>query len=299
MRPKHILATSLLVLVAILGVLPTEVSAQARGRRGGRVVVAPSFYSPFFYRPFFYDPWFGGPWGWGPWGGAYGVGRFTNDASVRLDVRPRDAQVYVDGFFAGDVDQFDGAFQRLHVLPGQHEIAIYKDGYRTARERLYLSPNSSRKLTRDLDRLAAGEPNEPVPAPAADVEPSPEPNVAPGRSPGPPRPATPFPGRPARPGGPDGPGSPRASGVPTPSTGRGSTGAVSIRVQPDGATILIDGERWTSGDENERLIVQLPAGVHRVEVEKEGFRRATLEVEVRRGETSPLNVSLSDEDNKE
>lgn len=74
---------------------------------------------------------------------------------------------------------------------------------------------------------------------------------------------------------------------------------MSIRVQPDGATILIDGERWTSGDENERLIVQLPAGVHRVEVEKEGFRRATLEVEVRRGETSPLNVSLSDEDNKE
>src|SRR5262245_41406438 len=57
------------------------------------------------------------------------------EASLRLDVKPRDAQVYVDGYYAGLVDNFDGTFQRLHVFPGQHEIVIYKEGYRSVRER--------------------------------------------------------------------------------------------------------------------------------------------------------------------
>ena len=52
------------------------------------------------------------------------------DSSVRLEVTPRDAEVYVDGYHAGIVDDFDGMFQRLRVEPGQHEITLYHDGYR-------------------------------------------------------------------------------------------------------------------------------------------------------------------------
>ena len=47
---------------------------------------------------------------------------------VRLMVRPRDAAVYVDGYYAGVVDDFDGVFQRLTL------------GSRTAPD-----PNSTRR----------------------------------------------------------------------------------------------------------------------------------------------------------
>ena len=43
-----------------------------------------------------------------------GLRRATRyDGSLRLKVKPREASVYVDGYFAGRVDDFDGMFQRL------------------------------------------------------------------------------------------------------------------------------------------------------------------------------------------
>ena len=59
---------------------------------------------------------------------AYGL---TLDSDVKVKVTPKDAQVFVDGYYAGVSDNFDGAFQRLHVTPGGHVITIYLDGYRT------------------------------------------------------------------------------------------------------------------------------------------------------------------------
>jgi hypothetical protein len=46
-----------------------------------------------------------------------------------LKVKPRHAEVYVDGYFAGIVDEFDGFWQRLHVEPGPHRIEVRADGY--------------------------------------------------------------------------------------------------------------------------------------------------------------------------
>jgi hypothetical protein len=68
---------------------------------------------------------------------------------------------------------------------------------------------------------------------------------------------------------------------------------VAIRVQPPDAEVLIDGERWAGAGDDERLVVQLPEGSHRIEVQREGYRGVTLDVRVRRGETSPVNVSLT------
>jgi hypothetical protein len=51
--------------------------------------------------------------------------------SLRLDVSPKDAQVYVDGHYAGVVDDFDGIFQQLTLHPGPHLIEIRKTGYRS------------------------------------------------------------------------------------------------------------------------------------------------------------------------
>jgi hypothetical protein len=263
-----------LVPLAVLALgWPTAASAQHHGRGVSRVVIAP----PAYLHDPFYDPWLGYQWGYPnpypPYGGYRMAGP---EASVRLDVKPRDAQVYVDGYYAGLVDEFDGALQRLHVLPGQHEIVIYKEGYRSVHERLYLSANSSRKLTHELEKLAAGEANEPVPTPAA------EPQTPPS---GPDGYAPPRQGR-------RGP-SPRPGTQPPAGTAReGATGSVAIRVQPDDAEILIDGERWAGTTDDDRLVVQLNEGRHQVEVRKPGYRPVTLDVEVRRGEIAPVNVSL-------
>lgn len=301
-RRTILVSVSLGLVVGSVLLWPVDASAQARRRAPTRVVAARGFYAPV-YRPFyggfyspFYDPWFGPGWGWG-WGGSpWGWGGWSiapPQASVRLDVRPRDAQVYVDGYFAGDVDQFDGALQRLRLPPGQHEIVIYKEGYRSHRERLYMPINSSRKVTHDLDRLAPGEPNDPPPVPAVEPERDQESSeVAPDVAPGPPPRRGMRPGR----GGPT--PMPRAPRPPSPSAGSSSSsglGTVSIRVQPGDADILIDGERWTGGGTDERLIVQLSEGAHEVQVQKAGYRSVTLEVAVRRGETAPVNVSLSPE----
>ena len=72
------------------------------------------------------------PWGWGgydpypPIGYGYGYG---DEGSLRVKVKPRQAEVYVDGYFAGAVDDYDGTFQRLRLDAGPHRIEVRLDGY--------------------------------------------------------------------------------------------------------------------------------------------------------------------------
>ena len=50
----------------------------------------------------------------------YGGYRIEPESDLRFKVTPKEAAVYVDGYYAGVVDDYDGVFQRLHVTPGQH-----------------------------------------------------------------------------------------------------------------------------------------------------------------------------------
>jgi len=72
-------------------------------------------------------------------------------------------------------------------------------------------------------------------------------------------------------------------------------GSLAIRVQPGDAEILIDGEPWR-GSERDRLIVDVAEGSHTVEIRKAGYRTYMTQVNVRRGETTPVNVSLRSQD---
>ena len=63
-------------------------------------------------------------------------------------------------------------------------------------------------------------------------------------------------------------------------------------MQPGDATVLIDGEPWRGPAGADRLVVQLAAGTHRVEIRKEGYDPFVTSVEIRQGETATLNVSL-------
>lgn len=57
---------------------------------------------------------------------AYGYG--ARPGGLRIQGISRGSEVYVDGYFAGIVDNFDGVFQHLDLAPGPHEIEIRSAG---------------------------------------------------------------------------------------------------------------------------------------------------------------------------
>jgi PEGA domain len=48
---------------------------------------------------------------------------------LRLKVQPRDAQVFIDGYYAGRVDDFDGVFQSLRLEEGEYQVELVLPGY--------------------------------------------------------------------------------------------------------------------------------------------------------------------------
>jgi hypothetical protein len=71
-------------------------------------------------------------------------------ASIRLLVEPREAEVYVDGYYAGVVDDFDGIFQRLHVTPGRHDITLRLPGLQTWSIEVYATPDRTINVHHDM-----------------------------------------------------------------------------------------------------------------------------------------------------
>jgi PEGA domain len=116
-----------------------------------------------FYSPFYYDPF------WGPfYPYAYGAYPFVvhPEGTVKVEVSPKQAQVYVDGYYAGVVDDFDGVFKRLHTSPGGHAITLHLEGYRTVTQNIYASPDNTYKLKETMEKLGPGERSEAPPAPS-------------------------------------------------------------------------------------------------------------------------------------
>ena len=133
------------------------------GRSGaGRttVVVQPGYYGGGYY-----------PWGYGglglggyygglydPWwyddspypGSSNGYGY---DGSLKLKIKPRDAQVYVDGYFAGRVDDYDGLFQRLTIDSGPHRIEVREDGFEPLMFEVRIQPGRTVTYSGELKAL--------------------------------------------------------------------------------------------------------------------------------------------------
>lgn len=123
-----------------------------RDRRRDRVYYYPSYYSYGRY----YDPYYSSgfhlgylaysPWGWTPafYGNPYGYGGYSyrdyGFGNLKLKVKPRDAEVYVDGYFAGNVDDFDGVFQALKLETGGYSIEIRKPGFETLQFDVHVQP---------------------------------------------------------------------------------------------------------------------------------------------------------------
>ena len=104
-----------------------------------------SRWMPLYYGPwggyFYYDPYwsdyyhYGSPYyyGYGYGAGSSRASRYDYDyGSLRLRMKPREAHVYVNGYFSGVVDDFDGLYQRLRLKAGGHRIEVRADGYQPA-----------------------------------------------------------------------------------------------------------------------------------------------------------------------
>jgi hypothetical protein len=310
------------VLAAALA-MPDNVAAQGRAvprpvvRHAGYASARP-YYRPHpyyaypyrpYYHPYYYGPGFGV--GYGGWYGGFGLGigfswygwpgyygypygyapypyyahqYYDYNGSARLDVKPREAEVFIDGYIVGTVDDFDGWMQRLHVAPGEHELVIYLKGHRTFRQNVLFRPGATLKVEHTMQPLAADETEEPRPVP----------NRAAGRGPTrrdpqdypPPRDYPPDDRR--QPGDPV--PSPRRSDPDSPRSDQ--YGSVAVRVQPLDAEVLVDGDSWQSPEAGS-ITLQLSEGLHKIEVRKPGYRTYSAEVRVRRGDSTSVNVSLS------
>jgi len=104
----------------------------------------PGFYGAYGY-PWYGYSWYGYPaYGYPAYGyPAYGYPAYGYPAygypgyavgvrpygSVRIDLPQKDAEVYADGYFAGNVDNFDGRFHHLNLEPGPHKIEVRAAGF--------------------------------------------------------------------------------------------------------------------------------------------------------------------------
>ena len=130
-----------------------------------------SYYGSFYDPYVFYDP-------YSPWYGSYGAMEpmdlrramdirmlparlrlsilyysILADGELRLKIKPRDAQVFVDGYYVGIVDDFDGVFQRLHLPSGPHRIEVRAPGYETLTFDVQIRFDETTKFEGDLRRI--------------------------------------------------------------------------------------------------------------------------------------------------
>ena len=104
----------------------------------------------------YYDP-YGYGWGDGDYGGGGGYDPqyyppSTEQGALKLKVKPRDAAVYVDGYYAGVVNDFDGLFQKLTIDGGQHHVELRAPGFETLAFDVQIEPNQTTTYRGELTK---------------------------------------------------------------------------------------------------------------------------------------------------
>ena len=250
--------------------------APARDRGGRRTVIVRGgrYYSPYYSG-------FGYPYGYGygyPYygGGYYGYygGSYSYTGSVRLKVKPRHAEVLVDGYYVGTVDNFDGTFQSLRLEPGAANIEVRAAGFEDLR--LDVMILAGRKITYEENMRAEDPGQAPPPSAArrppargpdrerAEVRPDPRDRDA---EPGPP---AGFEGRPP------------------------TFGGVRLRVEPRNARVFVDGYYvGTVDDFDGGSGLALESGPQSIEIRADGYESLEIQVRILPDETITYDGELT------
>jgi len=219
-------------------------------------------YGSFGWYGGYYGGYYGYPWGWDGGGTIYHQIERESGA-VRVLVDPSEARVYVDGYYAGTVDDFDGLFQRLNVSSGRHEIALKLEGYKTHRVKVYVAPDSTLKLHYELEK-GTGETFEDlskdVPESEARRDEEQERRWSENEA--------------------------RAESQEMTAMG----GRLDLSIRPDDASVYVDGA--FRGSAREASTLRLSPGQHRIEVVRPGFRTLEKQVDIAPGQTTDVKVEL-------
>jgi PEGA domain len=90
--------------------------------------------------------------GGGGGGGGVSSRAYQGAGSLRLKIKPSNAQVYIDGILVGTVDSFDGAFQKLNIDAGPHHVELRAEGYETTSFDVVITPNDTITYKGDMKR---------------------------------------------------------------------------------------------------------------------------------------------------
>ncbi len=144
--------------MAAASIVPGGYYGPGYGGYGGYYGAGYGYYDPWGgyggyggYYGGYYDPWYGGYPAY-PQGG-YGADTFDDEGKLRLKLKPRDAEVYVDGYYAGVVDDFDGIFQRLHLDSGPHRIEVRAPGYEPLVFEVRITPDHTTTYQGEMKRI--------------------------------------------------------------------------------------------------------------------------------------------------
>jgi hypothetical protein len=118
----------LLILAAVLMTLvPVSTSAAVRF-----VVVGRPYYGGWYG----YGPYWGAYWGpyWSTYWGPYGYYAYPNSGTVKLETKVKDAQVFLNGSYAGTTHEN----RSMHLRPGHYRIEIREAGRTHYNQKVYV-----------------------------------------------------------------------------------------------------------------------------------------------------------------
>jgi hypothetical protein len=126
----------MLVLAAVVIAL-APMSASAAIVRGGFVVGGPGIYGGW------YSPYWGSYWGPGYASPYYA---YPNSGQVKLDTKVKDAQVFINGSYAGTTHEN----KTMRLRPGTYKIEIREGGQTPFTEQIYVVAGKTLHLHPEL-----------------------------------------------------------------------------------------------------------------------------------------------------
>ena len=121
----------LVLATALMTLAPFSASAAVRGF----VVVGRPYYGGW-YSPF-----------WGPyWGPYWGYSYYPNSGEVKLDTKVKDAEVFINGSYAGTTHDN----KTMHLRPGSYNIEIRESGRTAYAEKVYVVAGKTLHLHPEL-----------------------------------------------------------------------------------------------------------------------------------------------------
>jgi len=255
---------SLVLAVTALVVTPLGLpaSAEAHGHHGG-IYVGVGFGGFYGWGAPYWGwgaPYWGWGWGWpgpyygAPGGGALGYAMMSGMGALDVDVKPKQAEVWVDGKYVADARDLDGDPSYLWLKQGSHHVVLYKAGFRSFEGDVDVHVGIIREFKVKLEKGESAPPVRTAPAPPPE---SPRPESA----------------------------EPRVEAAPS-----GPGGDVRLRVEPRDASVYVDGTYRGSGRDVPSL--RLPAGHHRIELARPGFSSFAKEFDVEADRTIDLQLSM-------